>query len=298
MGETGKGRACYDLHLHTCWSYDATADPEAHFRQARQLGVRWITITDHHVLDGLAEVLEVAAGYPDVRTIPSAELTVTTSIGAVDLVCYGFPETIPDPMRPVLQAYHDWQRATGAAISAGLQALGHPFSDEDRLALLKTYRPARAIQVQGNTHVKGDVIRRYCVEQGFIDSVDQYGDLMKRAGAHVPFPPYPHVDAVVPVVKSVGALVAIAHPHEYFRHGDRARMDALREECRLDGVECAHPSVPPEYTERYRDYCKANGLFSTGGSDCHSNENLEGMFAAHGGPDAWLDEFLARLDAR
>jgi predicted metal-dependent phosphoesterase TrpH len=298
MAENRNGRACYDLHLHTYWSYDATAEPEAHFRKARELGVRCITISDHHVLDGLEEVLEVARGYPDIRTIPSAELTVTTSIGAVDLVCHGFPETVPEPMRPVLKAYHDWQRATGAAISAGLQALGFAFSDEARMTLLKTYRPGKAISVQGGTHVKGEVIRRYCVDNGFIDNVDQYGDLMKRASAKVRFPPYPHVNNVVPVVKSVGALVTIAHPHEYFRHGDRERMDALREECRLDGVECAHPSVPPEFAARYRDYCVENGLFSTGGSDCHSNEDIDGKFAVHGGPDEWLDAFLARLDAR
>jgi predicted metal-dependent phosphoesterase TrpH len=291
-------RSSYDLHLHTYWSYDATANPESHFRCARELGVKCITITDHHVLDGLEEVLEIAEGYPEVTTIPSAELTVTTSIGAVDLVCFGFPREIPESMKPVLSAYHEWQRATGTAISKGLVALGHGFSDEDRLELLKSYRPAKAIRVQGSTHVKGEVIRRYCVEQGFIDNIDQHSELMKRAGRKVKFPPYPHASDVVPAVKEVGAHIAIAHPFGYFKECDLERMDALRKECSLDGIECAHPSVPAEYTGRYREYCEKHGLFSTGGSDCHSDEGLADVMAAHGGPNEWLDEFLDRVASR
>ena len=88
MERPQSSHACYDLHLHTCWSYDATAQAESYFRRARELGTRCLTITDHHVLDSLPEVVEVARAYPEIIAIPSAELTVTTSIGSVDLLCY------------------------------------------------------------------------------------------------------------------------------------------------------------------------------------------------------------------
>jgi len=119
--------------------------------------------------------------------------------------------------------------------------------------------------------------------------------VMARAHEQVPMPPYPQVEDVIPVVKSVGAKVAIAHPHGYFKQGDRARMDALRQECQLDGIECAHPGVPSEFTPIYRAYCVEHGLFSTGGSDAHSDEDIQQRFASHGGPDEWLDEFLDHL---
>ena len=298
MAEVQNPAAPYDLHLHTYWSYDAEANPETHFLRARELGVKCITINDHHILDALDEVLEVAQGYPEVQTIPSAELTVTTSIGAVDLLCYGFPREIPKAVQDVLDAYHEWQRAYGAAISKGLTALGHDFSDEKRLALLRSYRPEKTIVVQGATHVKGGVIRKYCVDQGFIDQIEDYRDLMKRASAKVHFPSYPHVKDVVPAVKAAGVLVAIAHPFEYFNQYDEVRMDALRAECGLDGIECAHPGVPPDYTIRYREYCEKHGMFSTGGSDCHSDDEVQPKLARHGGPDAWLEEFLERVDGR
>ncbi len=294
----GNHIARYDLHLHTCWSYDATARPENHFKRAHALGVRCITITDHHVLDSLEEVLEIAQDYPEVRVVPSAELSVTTSIGSVDLLCYGFPHPFPEELQTLLNAYHTWQRTQGEALSRGLQAMGCNFTDADRLDLLRSYRPPRTIDVQGNTHVKGAFIRRYCVERGFIDTEAGYDDLWKQARQKVHAPPYPHVADVIPVVKRAGALVAIAHPYGYFNRHDIPRMDALRTECQLDGIECAHPGVPPEYTLFYRDYCVRHGLFSTGGSDCHTDEDIQQKFAGHGGPDEWLDGFLDRLDTR
>ena len=305
MSNMGSHNDLYDLHLHTYWSYDATANPKNYFQRARELGVRCIAIADHHVLDSLEEVMQIAQDYPDVRTIPSAELTVTTSIGSVDLLCYGFPREFSLELKRILDMYHAWQRAAGEARSRGLQALGHDFSDAHRLELLKSYRPPMAIEMQGNTHVKNSVLRGYFVERGFIASEEEYSTLMNQARKAFPFPPYPDVKEVIPVVKELGVLVAIAHPYGYFGGCDVSRMDALREECHLDGIECINKSlIPPEYARLYREYCLKYGLFSVAGSDCHSDEDVPDIFAHHKGfaiyegSDKWLDEFLDRVDSR
>ncbi|MCZ7647762.1 MAG: PHP domain-containing protein [Planctomycetota bacterium] len=287
--------AAYDLHLHTCWSYDATAEPEAHFRRARELGVQVIAITEHHVLDSQPELRALAEQYPEVRCIPSAELTVTTSIGPVDLLCYGFPAEPTPELRRVLERYHEWQRAYGAGLSRAVRALGHEYSDAQRLELLRSYRPERCIAAQGATHVKNQIHNAYFIARGFAKDEADVQAFRARMQRAVELPPYPRVAEVVPAVKACGALVAIAHPHGYFKAGDERRMDALREECALDGIECAHQGVPPEFTPRYRAYCERHGLFSTGGSDSHSQEDIDRRFAGHGGGAAWLAEFLERL---
>ena len=56
---SGRRQATYDLHLHTYWSYDALANPEAHFVRARALGMRCIAITEHHLIDSQDEVKEI-----------------------------------------------------------------------------------------------------------------------------------------------------------------------------------------------------------------------------------------------
>ena len=289
--------ANYDLHLHTYWSYDAHADLQNHFERARALGVGCIAITEHHVLDSTPDVISMSSQYPEVRVIPSAELTVTTSIGAVDLLCYGFPSQTT-ALQPVLEAYHTWQQDFGAATCKGLQALGHDYTDAHRAELLDSYRPAPTIEVQGQTHVSNRIQRSYFVERGFISQIDDYRDLLRAAGEKVAFPLYPAVDFVIPSVKELGVVVAIAHPHGYFAHGDRERMDLLRAECLLDGVECAHQGVPADFTPIYRQYCEEHGLFSTGGSDSHTNEDIQTKFALHGGDDAWLGDLLGRIEDR
>jgi predicted metal-dependent phosphoesterase TrpH len=295
MNSSEHSPAQYDLHLHSYWSYDATAEVEDHFKRARELGVRYIAIADHHVMDAFAQVLECAKRYPEVTAILSSEITVTTSVGGIDLLCYGFPRELTPPLQELVDFHHDWQRATGAAWSKGLQASGYDFSDADRLALLYTYRPAHVIALQGNTHVKNGVLSDYCVDHGFIASSEEYYDLKVRMRKEVPSPPYPPVDEVLPVLKEAGIKVAIAHPHGYFNQGDRARMDTLRQECQLDGIECAHRQVPPGFTLIYREYCVEHGLFSVGGSDSHTVGDIQELFAGHGGADEWLDEFLGCL---
>ena len=288
--------ALYDLHLHTAWSYDATARVEPYFAAARRYGVRCLAITDHHLIDGLESVRTVARQYPEVRVIRAAELTATTEFGAIDLLCYGLPDTIPPALQTVLAEYRQWQQAYGSAISAGVQALGLSFTDQQRRELLATYRPAEAIAAQGITHVRNAVLLNHFIAQKFVQTPEEFGAFMARLREKVTLPSYPAVTRVVPAVKAAGGVIAIAHPFNYFLQHDLARMDALREICQLDGIECAHPGVPPEYGARYRTYCERHGLFSTGGSDCHDESGIEQKFARHGGPAEWLDEFLAAID--
>ena len=289
-------RTSYDLHLHSCWSYDALAPVEIYFEWAEKLRMRLISVTEHHVMDNLQEVQEAAARHPDVRYTVGCEFTVNTSIGAVDLVCHGLPTTFSPEFQGMLDAYHDWQRRRGAAYGLGMRRLGFPFTDEARKGLLESYRPARVMEVQGLTHVKNLHQKLYFIERGWIANEEEYADLGKRVAEAVDLPKYPQVEEVVPVLHRAGAVVAVAHPTNYFLQGDRKRMDALREEIHFDGVESAHRSITPELSAVFRAYCEEHGLYSTGGSDCHQEEDVPARFAAHGGQEAWLDEFMERVE--
>ena len=64
----------------------------------------------------------------------------------------------------------------------------------------------------------------------------------------------------------------------------------------LDGVECIHPSHSKEYAEKVMSWAKARGLLMTGGSDFHSNNNVE---LGRGGdsmkiPESFYDNLLHR----
>ena len=284
--------AVFDFHLHTHWSYDAFSSVEDYFRLAQEKKMRAIAITDHHLMDGYDDVLQCAEKYPEVGYVRGAELTVHCPLGSFDLVCLNLPAGPSPEMDAVFRRYRDWQVASGEAASRNFCERGFPFDTAERLRLLQTYRPEKAIRKQGVTHVRHGTLRDYCIDKGFCRDAQGYAALRQTFTG---MPLYPEYDLVVPAVKKAGGVVIIAHPYGYFRKDDRNRMDQLREMFQLDGIECAHPDVPQEYTEIYRNYCLEHHLLSSGGSDQHAAGSDRYVFAGHCAPDEWLDELLERV---
>ena len=283
--------ANFDLHLHTEWSYDATNPVEGYFRAAQEKKTRAIAITDHHLMDGYEDVLAAAARYPDVGYFSGGELTVHCELGDFDLVCLNLPRRPTPEMTRIFDVYRAWQIAYGHALSENFLARGFPFDDDARMALLESYRPAKAIAKQGNSHVQNPRLRQYCIERGF---AKDEADYKAKRDSFTDLPDYPEYDLVIPVVKRAGGVVILAHPFGYFLGSDRKRMDHLRELFRLDGVECAHHSVPVEMTPVYRAYCREHGLLSSAGSDLHTT--ISDIFANLASEDSWLDEMLERVE--
>lgn len=289
--------ATYDLHLHTYWSHDASLSPEDHLTRASQLGVRCIAITEHDNQDSLDELLQAAVRYPEVRVIPSAELTVSTSIGDIDLLCYGLPLAGQPQLQALMQVYAQLRLDTARALVRGLIELGCDFDDELLDGLAKSYRPANIVDRQGLTQVHGEVLRIHLLKTGDITHEDEFGEFRARAKRIAGAPSYPAIDKVVPVAQRLGAVVSMAHPTLYLDDFDVQRLDALREEIGFDGIECAHPAIPQALTPQYRAYCVERGLVSTAGSDSHTAAQIEAEFATHGGHDEWMEELSERLAA-
>ena len=106
-------------------------------------------------------------------------------------------------------------------------------------------------------------------------------------------------------VHCAGGIAMIAHPAGYFKGMNEKRMDEILEALPLDGIECAHPSVPEENTNFYRAYCRKHKLLSSGGTDCHEDPPHAYLklspgrdMAHHAGAPEWLDEILERVRLR
>ncbi len=294
-------RSCFDFHLHTLWSYDASAEVEFYFAEASRLGMTHIAITEHHQMDSLPEALEAAKLYPHINYIRGAELTVNTPYGAIDMVCLGMPEVPTPELQQVFAAYHNWQREYGDAFCRHLTAHGFPYTREERLKLLQSYRQAKTMNVQGVTHVQFHIQANYLInEKKYFPDRTAIQNLLWHPS--VERKPYPDHSFVLPAVRKAGALIFIAHPARfYFQRDNLERMDALRELLQFDGIECAHPSVPEELTPFYREYAVKHKLLSTAGSDCHSAPtdkhqfSTESTLGGHIGEQRWLEEIMERL---
>ncbi len=290
--------ASFDFHLHTLWSYDATAPIEGYFELAKKRGVRYLAFTEHHTMDSFREIQTASRNFPEVAYVPGAELTVYSELGSIDIVCLGLPAEPSGGLAHVLDLYHKWQCAYGDAVCRLMTEAGHPYSREDRLMLLRRYRPERTIRFQGITHVQNGVQTDYLVkEKKYYDTTDAFYDVLWNAS----LPHYPSYDAVIPAVQKAGGLVFLAHPTAYIENADRKKLDALRELLNFDGIECSQTIVPPDQTPVYRAYCLEHKLLSTGGTDCHSVEGAAYRFApkcdlgVHIGKDSWRDAILERV---
>ena len=76
------------------------------------------------------------------------------------------------------------------------------------MKLLQSYRPQKAIDVQGNTHVQYSALWHYCVEQGFCKDLKGYKALRQ---SFTDMPHYPEYDQVIPRVKAAGGVVWERH---------------------------------------------------------------------------------------
>ena len=282
--------ATYDLHLHTEWSYDALAKVEDYFKLARERKTRAIAITDHHLMDGYGDVQKCHEKYPDVHFFAGGELTVHCPLGTFDLVCLNLPMQFTPELEELWKTYRAWQVSYGHALSVFITGKGYPFDDDARYKLLQTYRAPHILAIQGNSHIRYDTMCKECIRLGMYKDAKEFRQFYSSL---TNMPNYPEYDYVVPIVKRAGGVVIIAHPYDYFEHDNLKRMDELREMLQLDGIECAHPSIPEAATDFYRDYCVKHGLLSSGGSDLHQGPYDD--FAKLYCKDAWLDEIIERV---
>ena len=283
--------ASFDLHLHSNWSYDAFAPVNDFFRFAAQKNLRAIAVTDHHLMDAADEILQAAAKFPETGFFSGSEVSVSTPFGLTDLVCLNLPVKPTGKLNELFNIYRRWQVNYGGALSEILTARGCPLTEEKRMELLKSYRPAAAVAKQGNTHVAYGKLFEFC--RNYPEAVPDSPALMKILDEAALLAPYPDFSEIVPGMKAAGAVIFIAHPFELFLKNDRRRMDAMREMLQLDGIECVHPSIPAEITPFYRQYCREHDLLSSAGSDLHFPQ-IE-KIAAIDAPDYFLDEICERV---
>ncbi len=296
--------ASYDLHLHSVWSYDATAEVEQHCSRAAGIGLKTIAITDHNNIGARKDVEACRLKYPGLMILHGAEFTVKTPFGCIDMVCLRLPENPGPRLRSVLDRYAEMYRSWPKGYMDAVNVDGVVLKMEDMLKVQMRYRPERVVAEQGPTLPNWNLFKKIFVDNGVISDVREWDDWMEPYWKNYKGMGYPDYSEVVPVLKEEGCLIFIAHPFGYFKGCDVERMDNIREILRLDGIECAHPSVPSEMTPKYREYCLANNLLSSGGSDAHAEWNndflgIDGsrvQIGGHCGQDEWLEEIMNRID--
>jgi hypothetical protein len=106
-----------DLHIHTIYSYDATSTVRAVLKQAADVGLNVIAVTDHDEIRGSLEAHELAPKY-GIESIPAVE--VSTKQGHLLAL---FVETLPPHGMTLIDTLIHIGKLGGVAIAP------HPFSN-------------------------------------------------------------------------------------------------------------------------------------------------------------------------
>ena len=242
-----------DLHTHTSFS-DGSLTPEELLEKAKNIGLKYLAITDHDTVDGVKYLYENGI-YPDknLNIIFGIEFSALNPSHEVHIVGYNidiYNGVLSDIINNIQEAR--WTRFS--EIVRNLQDKKYNIRETE---VLKVAGSSRSI---GRAH-----IARTLVKKGIFKSVREAFEKVLGKGKPAYAPRYfPTVDEIVDVIRQAGGQAMLAHP------GLIGDNDLVEEICRkVDAIEVYYPAHKPLEFQSYLSMAKRFNLMIGGGSDFH-----------------------------
>lgn len=239
-----------DLHLHSTAS-DGIYTPAKMVQVSLELGLRFISLTDHDSTDGIQEAMDAAAGTP-LTVIPGVEIS-TDADAANEIHILGYHvERSYGPLQERLTRLRESRSNRAQKVIHLLAKSGVPVSWE------------RVSDLAGTGSIGRPHIAQALVEANHVDSVEtafrRY--LGRGAPAYVPRDKLTPQEAIQ-LIRAAGGIPVLAHPSRVIEH-----LPALVE-AGLAGLEAYYNGyIEPEVTFLVK-LADKHGLIATGGTDFH-----------------------------
>lgn len=245
-----------DLHLHSNIS-DGSATPSEIVELAVEAGLTGIALTDHDILDGIAEA-RAAAEANNLAFIAGVELSVDWQGSAMHLLVY-FLEDEEGPLQDRLVAVREGRAARNVQMIAALQAHGVDIT------------MAEVAAVAGEGSMGRPHFAKVLVDKGVVPTMSEAFNRWLATGQ----PGYvarTRLDAfeAVELARRSDAVPVIAHPHTLgldateYAHAFTELTDAG-----LGGIEAYYTEYSRDLREHVAQICADLGIAATGGSDFH-----------------------------
>lgn len=245
-----------DLHLHTTHS-DGSFSTRDVMAFAKQAGLTALAITDHDIVEGIAEATAIGAEL-GIEVVPGVE--ISSRLGESELHILGYFLNWTDPLLAQrLSTLRDSRHTRNPKIVQRLNELGIPMTYEEVRALAGT-------ESVGRPH-----IARLLMEKNVVTSAKEAFDRYLANGR----PAFvdrelPEPAEAVRWIREAGGVPVLAHPTWV-----RTSADGLRTLVRelkaagLGGIEVHYSTHTPSQTTEYLELAKQCDLLITGGSDFH-----------------------------
>lgn len=256
------GNPGFDLHTHSSVS-DGTDTPAQLVRNAAELGLPGIALTDHDTTAGLADAAR-AASNTGITLIRGIEVSALSEGRSLHILALGVTRDADTKLAQRLAEIRS-SRRTRAKVMVERLSADFPITWEQ---ILENMGASDAEASVGRPHIADALAHAGVVR----DRSEAFaGILAPTSPYYVPYDAFTSADAIA-AIHEAGAVAIGAHLLSAYR-GVRSGADAIRALIAqgLDGLEIRHR----EHSEPARDIlmniAKENSLITTGGSDYHGH---------------------------
>ncbi|SFW98290.1 hypothetical protein SAMN04487866_10148 [Thermoactinomyces sp. DSM 45891] len=249
----------FDLHIHTTAS-DGVFTPSEIVQQAKEKGLKTISITDHDTVYGVQEA--ISAGMQEgIHVIPGVEISTRFQKKNIDILGYGMEDL--DLLEELLRPFREARTHRAERIVTKLCQLGMDLTLDD------------VKEFSGDHLIARPHIAHAIVKKGYVPDLqfafDHYlGDGKPAAEDKLEI----SVEDGIKMIHQTGGKAVLAHP-VYLP--DRSWVPLLLQNP-FDGIEAWHRSHSWKDSEYYLRLAQEHRLFVTGGSDYHNPSHKLGDF--------------------
>ncbi len=250
-----------DLHLHSTAS-DGKYKPAEIIAKAAEIGLKFISLTDHDSIEGIAPAIETAKAYPDLTFIPGVEISTDLPDGEAHILGY-FVDYADAEFKKELAKFRDSRTGRGRRMVEKLAGLGIKIDW------------ARVQEIAGDGAIGRPHVAQAMLEKGYIKTFEEAFDIYIGHGgpAYVEREKMTPQEAVKLILRAKGIPV-LAHP---FTVKDPEAMVKSLKEVGLMGIEAYYKDNMPAVTKSTLQLAKKYRLIATGGTDYHGISDNEVM---------------------
>jgi len=252
----------FDLHVHSYYSFDGFASPEAQLRSASERGLIAVSITEHDNRDSWPVISELAKEFVELEIVPGVEFTCSWNDKEVGILGYWLDPNAKAVVNFVgeikEQDFENMNRWFNGAASCGIKVVPEDLSNW--MSILFPDLPWKW---------KSFVPEWMLIEflASFLkvphEEAERYHQLCITLGGYTP---PPNFERVFDTLRSARALIVVAHPtDEDFSQDDLKQLIKLG----VDGFEAFHPEVSSYRRCLLQDLASKHDLVLSSGSDSH-----------------------------
>jgi len=267
-----------DLHIHSTAS-DGRLTPAEVVQEAARRGLKFMSLTDHDTVDGIALALAAVQSFPGLKLIPGVEISTDLPEGEAHVLGY-FIDYNSRQLLEKLDRFRNSRLNRARGMVAKLDKLGVHLDWQ------------RIEQIAGSSVMGRPHIAQAMLEKGYIGSFKQaFTDYISRDGpAYVEREKITPAEAVALIIKARGVAV-LAHP---FTINEPEAMITELKAAGLAGIETYYDNYTAEDISRLVAIAQKHNLIATGGSDYHGIDSSETAIGDIDLPLASVEKLVAK----